>query len=226
MSAITYRSDFLDATISATSTDDHLRDFLQDVALGLGTSFYWAGSASSQGDSAASTGEMLPGTMMLGKVSALTQAFPDGSLVHWSPYAKTGSESRISWPNRGEFLVHLGSTSSHILGSSMMESWNRQPPDGKRWLVQEGSFEITLDDSSGYTAQTDFPTPYDTTPIVFMAIQDAPIGLAGDPYGTGQSASPFNDGSGFISNFSIFGNFNHGTITVNVAWRSEGTARA
>jgi len=83
VSAITYRDDFLEPSSSASTADDHLRDFWQDIALGTDGTFFWPGSNSSQGLSDGSTGELFFGTAVMGETSLDPSNFskPDGTIL-------------------------------------------------------------------------------------------------------------------------------------------------
>src|SRR5207245_716876 len=136
---------------TACSGDDWMRSVTTTVAIGLGQSFYWAGSAASQGASTASSGELQLGTLRTARSANVLGGFGDGFLgLHQN--------------NKG--LYHIGSTWTGLLGHpNMLDAGAGVTfPTSVRWLVQEGRFT-----SSGTTTNVSFPVPYSVAPAVYLA---------------------------------------------------------
>ena len=84
---------------NASAAAGDIRDMKVDIATGLGQSFYWPGSAGSQGASAESSGALQAGTMRPAVASPTGE--PDGSLMIF--YSRPG-------------VFHAGSSGSYYLG--------------------------------------------------------------------------------------------------------------
>lgn len=190
------------STSTASSGDDWLRSFKTTVATGLGESFYWPGSAASQGASAASSGELQLGTLRFARSSSVTGGFDNGYLsLH---------TFRLS-------IRHIGSAWTEMLTHpNMLDHGSGFGfPQTTRWLVQEGRYT-----SSGTTTNITFPTPYAVAPSVylvegFLDSNNADQAVAFFAFGV-STVTP----GGFISLESEIGSSAGGA---DFFWRSEGT---
>src|SRR5439155_11915397 len=153
MSSISWNESLVTSGSSASFGDDALRSIKTTIAIGLGQSFYWPGSAASQGASTASSGELQLGTLRFAKTGFQGGGFGDGFL--------SLDTTRIS-------VRHIGSTWTGMVGhSGMLEASNAAAaitfPQAKRWLVQEGQYT-----STGTTTNVTFPLSYAVAPTVYL----------------------------------------------------------
>ena len=224
MSAITYFDAFLAQASDASQIDNDIRDFAQDIALGLSTSMRWPGSGGGSNDSA---GEMLPGTARIG--SAMTN--PTTSALTRIIEGKEWPNGTLMWHQRsaehvsaGGFAAHSGSENTFIFGGSKMEVHDLPPvtavPYDARWLTQTGTADLLITDSAVTEVAVSFPTPYNDIPFVVTAVSNAWIQKTG--VFAVEGVSDVTAG-GFVSKVSIKGAPSFDYVT-SLQWMAEGKA--
>src|SRR5437773_6730 len=207
MSAISWNESLVTSGSSASFGDDALRSLKTTIAIGLGQSFYWPGSAASQGASTASSGELQLGTLRFAKTGFQQGGFGDGFL--------SLDTTRIS-------VRHIGSTWTGMVGhSGMLEASNAGVaitfPQTQRWLVQEGQYT-----SSGTTTNVNFPFAYARAPNVYL--------IEGylDTLSANSQKSWFAYGVSSVTTggFTSLESFLFGSATTGASyfWRAEGVA--
>lgn len=153
----------------ANTADNEFRSFMSSVAYGLGRSFFWPGSAASQGASTSSTGEMRPGS---------------ARLVLYAPGSGTAQviTSRLDMPDGflgfvgddygNATLWHLGSSQgTYVLSSGNALVAADAPgnaPFTSAWLIQEGTIDETTDADNAVV----FDTAYDGEPNIIISRAD------------------------------------------------------
>ncbi len=152
MATIVWR-DLLSQSSAASLADDDIRELTAEFATGLGESFYWPGSAASQGASTASSGEMLPGGARVPGVNDVNTALFD---------SLDGEVTAIFWKGTTvatPTLIHGGSTSSFVIGGSLAIEASPIPeaaaPFGSRWVASDSSVTFSV---SGTPANNSFAT--------------------------------------------------------------------
>ncbi len=221
MSIIIYRDDLLSDGTVATSAASQVRELASELATGLGESLYWPGSAASQGNSGASSGELMPGTALTSKVgvAGLELQGPDGSI---SQAYVQGALEPLSLVQ----LVHTGSR-PFVLGGSNIEEHAEVPdaatPHGSRWLVQEGRQEFFHSTSNTSTFDISYPIQYTFTPMVLTQ-----VAFTDPPFPTSALANIVTlaniNSDGFSSTISMISGSVLADTTMELLWRSEGTA--
>ncbi|KKL91948.1 hypothetical protein LCGC14_1889640, partial [marine sediment metagenome] len=111
MATIVWR-DLLSQSSAASLADDDIRELTAEFATGVGESFYWPGSAASQGASTASSGEMLPGGARVPGVNVANTALFDSLDGEITAIYKG---TTVATPT----LLHGGSTSSFVIGGAI-----------------------------------------------------------------------------------------------------------
>lgn len=197
----------------ASFGDDAIRSVLSNAAGGLGESFFWPGSATSQGASTASSGELKPGSLRFARSGSLSGGFPNGFL---------------SVNTKNVSLAHIGSTWTGTVGHSAAlygqstDTLNFPFPQTSRWLVQEGTFNVGVLTTS---LSVTFPVSYKTTPVVFV--------LGSDPRQAPTSATTTGfvvlgvssaSTGGFTSVFSEMQLLGSSSSITGYSWRAEGIA--
>jgi hypothetical protein len=182
---------------TASLVDNDIRSMLTAIGTGLGESVYWPGSAASQGGSASSSGELMPGSARLARAgtSARTGGHPDGFLLLDS--------NKVS-------LHHIGSSTTGMMGHSNMldRGAGLEAPFTARWVIQEGTYN-----SSDRTTEQAFPLEYDGVPFV---------DISGGQLGTKWMWAPSEvTQGGFTSIGSWVGS--GATSAATWYWMSEGT---
>lgn len=181
MAVITWR-DLLSQSSAASLADDDIRELVAEFATGLGESFYWPGSAASQGDSTLSSGELIPGAARVPGVNVVDTALFD---------ALDGELTAIYWKGTTQArptLLHGGSTSSFVLGGALAIEASPAPeaaaPFTSRWLAVDSitTFEISLNEpDNSFATNSAFGVTFGANPNVQVSL-DIPSG-----FGTGDS---------------------------------------
>ena len=215
-------SGLLSQDSAASLGDDDLRELTAEFATGLGESFYWPGSAASQGASTASSGEMLPGTARVpGTDIVNTVLFDalDGELtaVYWKG-------TIVSTPT----ILHGGSSSSFVVGGSLAIESSPAPetaaPFTSRWVAVDSvsTFLIssTPGDNSFATSVPSLGTVFGAPPNVQVSLDAPGIFGAADSliYGVDNVTT-----SACSSYVSFIGTPSAAPAVVTMNIRSEGT---
>lgn len=208
----------------ASAVDDSTRTFKRELARGIGEFMYWPGSAASQGNSAASTGEMLAGTARVGindwragPGAAGTRAGgqPNGVVFHGQ------DQGSSSLPMTDSIVAaHIGENPFVFGGSHMMEHATSVATT-ERWLAQEGEVEVSIPDDDTVDVTVDFPITYGSWPLVFLSVESH-RGL-GNNYGVYASVLTAS-AERFTSRISLFNTLGLlNPLPHRLIWRSEGT---
>lgn len=156
MAVITWRT-LLSQSSAASLADDDLRELIAEFATGLGESFYWPGSAASQGASTASSGEMLPGTARVAGTGGAIFDSLDGEITATFDRGTTVATAT---------LIHGGSSSSILLGGGIATEASPAPeaaaPFTSRWVAVDSTVTFVL---SGTEANNSLATnvPFSVT---------------------------------------------------------------
>ena len=232
MAVITWR-DLLSQSSAASLADDDLRELVAEFATGLGESFYWPGSAASQGASTSSSGEMLPGGARVPGVAVLNTALFD---------ALDGEITAAYWPGTVTLqptLLHGGSTSSFVIGGGIAIESSPTPeaatPFTSRWVTVDSATSVII---SGTEADNSFATNVPSLGTLFGAVPNVQVSLEVNPGALGAGDSVIHgvdsvtinttspDGetvsacSSYVSFIGLPG-FAGSVVTMNI--RSEGT---
>ena len=197
MAEITWDETVPTGASNASEADDAFRSLTSSIAVGLGESFYWPGSAASQGASTASSGEQIPGSARVAVgATAPTGGHPNGFLA---------------LDANNEQIWHVGSAWTDVLAHGRMQDRNGgvgDAPFTTRWLLSTGTIR-----SLDRTDEVTFATAYNGIPTVML--------------GPGQGAALWDIGLKNVSpsGFTVNKRFRRsGASTVaSVFWRSEGT---
>ena len=220
MATITWRT-LLSQSSAASLADDDLRELIAEFATGLGESFYWPGSAASQGASTASSGEMLPGTARapgLATGSILFDAL-DGELT--AAYHRGTTQARPT-------LLHGGSTASFVIGGALAIESSPAPeaaaPFTSRWVAVDSISTFLI---SSTEANNSFATNVASLGTVFGAPPNVQVSLdapgifgAADSLIYGIDSVTSSAGSSYVS-FIGAPSAAPAVVTMNI--RSEGT---
>ena len=222
MAVITWRT-LLSQSSAASLADDDLRELVAEFATGLGESFYWPGSAASQGASTASSGELIPGAARVPGVNVVNTALSD---------ALDGELTAVYWKGTTQArptLLHGGSTSSFALGGALAIEASPAPeaaaPYTSRWLAVDSitTFLISLTEpDNSYATNSAFGTTFGAVPNVQVSLTQ-PI----TAFGTGDSLIYGIDSvtssacSSYVSYIGDYGGAAASVITMHL--RSEGT---
>lgn len=210
MTQISWDTSFITSGSDASFGDDAIRSFLVNVALGLGESLYWPGSADSQGASAASSGELQLGALRFARGGFVQGGFPNGYL---------------SVNTKNVSLFHIGSTWTGTVGHSATLYYATGSgftfPQASRWLVQEGQFNAA---AGAFSSTVTFPTSFTSTPVVFVTAADphvsASAGTCDIPVIGISSATTIGFTSAFSTLFSPAGS----SALTSYVWHAEGIA--
>lgn len=199
MSTITWNNAVPAQADSANTVDDLLRSTVTSVAVGVGESFFWPGSAASAGASTASTGVMRPGAGRLSRASQRLVAYGDGYL----------SVSTIR-----NAVIHMGSTRTELVAHPMgYEWWHVARNPGSNGtnvaLLQMGSF--TTDQNQRTLLRVDFPRTFVSTNSITVLLQSS----RSDVFGSVASTNA----SGFTSLLSQIGATGSSTV---ITWCALG----
>ncbi len=199
MTVITWDETVPTGASNASEADDAFRSLTTSIAAGLGESFYWPGSAVSQGGSAASSGELIPGSARVAVAGPATDA-PTG-----------GHPNGFLALDRSKRIWHSGSAWTDILAHGRMQDRNGgigNAPFTTRWLIQTGQFE-----TSNRTDEITFTTAYNGVPNVML--------------GPGEQARAWEFGlkNVLLSSFTVNKRYveSGASTTPIIYWRSEGT---
>lgn len=189
---------------SASTVDDDIRSMLTNMSGGVGESMYWPGPTATQGSSAASSGELKPGSLRFARagVSARTGGHPNGFLLL--------DTNRVS-------IHHIGSENTMFLGHAQMQGHGTAPSrvtDFAVWLMQEGLDDPATSGSATHSNSTSFPSGYNGVPEVYLT----PVGAGAEDFIF--AISEITRG-GFTSVWSYIGSGSTSDFAVN--WRSVGT---
>jgi len=195
---------YFSASSDASAIDDDVRSLKSDFAAGIGEFAYGPSSASSQGASTSSTGELLPGA---GRFAEITDARSN----------TTGNTSGWLVEDTSTVLMHhAGSTATVALGGQRVdEAVSSENEDTFRWVVSTGTEVFSFGGVSVIT--TTFPTPYNSRPFVYMQLEtDGNAGAERPLAGIEQINT-----SQFVSVISNLGTATGANWTIQ--WMSEGT---
>jgi len=201
--------------VTDTSLDDEIRSMLTNIGGGLGTSFYWPGSAAQAG-SAGSSGEMLLGTMRA----------PRGTVRAGG--AGNGFIGQDTNPEAGG-LWHVGSAVTfRFTGLAQQQEQNTTPgnaPYAARWVVSSGTaMHPSPDTTTSFSTTISYGVTYSGIPNIQVGVVNSNFDEKIYPiYGVGSVTA-----TQFVSVLSIV---QPGAPTlpddivgaVEVMWRSEGT---
>lgn len=222
MAEILWR-DLLSQASDASLADDDIRELVAEFATGLGESFYWPGSAASQGASTASSGEMLPGSARAPGVNVVNTALFD---------ALDGELTVIFWKGTTQArptLLHGGSTSSFVLGGALAIESSPAPeaaaPYTSRWVAVDSvsTFEISLTEpDNSYATNVSLGTTFGATPNVQVSLTQPLDGIgASDSIIYGINNVTTSACSSYVSYIGDYGGAVASVITMHL--RSEGT---
>ena len=206
MSSITWNEISPAAASLATNTDDTIRSDLTAMATGIGESFFWPGSAASEGDSASSGGDTVLGLARFHRGPSRLTTAEDGFLS-----IDTGGSFGVS-------LRHIGTSQVESLAvghCNVIEELNTTGTVDVRWVEQQATHTFADDDVANETIT--FPTAYDGVPAVRASLR----GAAGS-----ENSVSFGIHSITATNFqSTFSYMGPGAVvtTQNLDWVSKGT---
>ena len=177
MAEIVWR-DLLSQSSAASLADDDIRELVVEFATGIGESFYWPGSAASQGASTSSSGEMLPGGARAPGVNVVNTALFDSldgevTAVYWKG-------TTVATPT----LLHGGSTSSFVIGGALAIEASPEPeaaaPFGSRWVGVDSTATFVLSGTpanNSFATNVNFGTTFGAVPNVQVSFSG--LGLLG-----------------------------------------------
>ncbi len=172
MAEILWRT-LLSQSSAASLADDDIRELTAEFATGIGESFYWPGSAVSQGASTASSGELQPGSARVPGVNVVNTALFDS--VDGEVTAIFWKGTTVATPT----LIHGGSTSSFVIGGSLAIEASPVPeaaaPFGSRWIAVDSTSTFIL---SGTPAENSFATNVDFG-TTFGAVPNVQVSFSG-----------------------------------------------
>lgn len=213
----------LSQSSAASLADDDIRELVAEFATGLGESFYWPGSAASQGASTMSSGEMLPGGARVPGVNVINTALFDGL---------DGELTAIYWkgtPAATPVLLHGGSSGSFVVGGSLAIEASPVPeaaaPYTSRWIAVDSvsTFEISLNEpDNSFATNVSLGTIFGANPNIQVSMTQPAAG-----FGTGDSMIFGIDNvttsacSSYVSYIGDFGGVVASVATMHL--RSEGT---
>ena len=149
MAEILWRT-LLSQSSAASLADDDVRELVAEFATGVGESFYWPGSAASQGASTASSGEMLPGTARVAGTGGAIFDSRDGEITATLDRGTTVATAT---------LIHGGSSSSFLIGGGIAIEASPIPeaaaPFSSRWVAVDSVATFL---TSGTPANNSFAT--------------------------------------------------------------------
>jgi len=226
MALIIWDNSFPADASSQQSMAQSIRTTKEAIAKGVGTSFYWPGSAADQGSSEDSAGQMLLGSHRCMNLTGsanrpLVGDSSDGyvGLVAAGNVALTQGASNT-------YLQHIGSENTHMLGSSGVEevvavfdfnsaTINRQSlASTYRWVVEEGTFTVSQEAMGDYVETVTFTSAYNSPPFVFQSTNSTAFS-----HGVDKVTKTGFDSRG--SSFGAAATADPGSV--QVWWRSEGT---
>ena len=221
MATITWRT-LLSQSSAASLADDDLRELIAEFATGLGESFYWPGSAASQGASTASSGEMLPGGARVPGVTGVNAALfnsLDGEIT---------ATYRLGTVTLQPTLIHGGSSSSFLIGGALAIESSPAPeasaPFTSRWVTVDSisTFLIssTEADNSFATNVASLGTVFGAPPNVQVSLDAPGIFGAADSLIYGIDSVTSSACSSYVS-FIGAPSAAPAVVTMNI--RSEGT---
>lgn len=186
--------------------DDAIRSTMTAISTGVGTSWFWPGSADSAGASSDSAGETRPGsariaekTVSIDPIGRTNVKSPDGYLVT--------DDTALGLYNASE-------NGEHLIGHPQMHESLTVTPSTARWVVTESFFTVT---SAGDGQEFEKTAVF--SPINYDGIPHVQVGApsVGFFYGI-KSITSFN----FTSRFSRVAN-GSSYADSRVMWRSIGT---
>lgn len=226
MATIIWDNTFPADASSQMSMAHSIRTTKEAVANGLGTSFFWPGSAASQGDSADSAGEMLLGTGRAMNLTDSSNFLSAGGSPNGYIGFKRASTVISTQGSSNLYLQHIGSENTHVIAGSGIEEvvavFDRRAANSNqqslatlfRWVVDEGTFTVSEDLFGAWKETVTFGVTYNAAPYVFQSIDSGACSHGVDTV----------TGIDFISRGSSFGNAAPSAPgSVQIWWRSEGT---
>ena len=185
--------------------DDDIRSMLTNMSGGIGESMYWPGPTATQGSSAASSGELKPGSLRFARAG---------------PSARTGGHSNgfLLLDSNRVSIHHIGSENTMFLGHADMHErvgGIGNAPFTTSWLIQEGTFPLGSNVTvTVESISTNYPIPYNGIPEVYLSPTSNGFNWV---YGLSATTS-----AGITANFSYIGGI-AGVAAPIFLWRSEGT---
>lgn len=141
---------------SANSADDQIRSDITALATLIGESFYWPGSAATQGASTSSSGELRPGTAR--------PAYGSSVRVGGAPNGTLGYDTLNTT------FWHAGTRPHVVGGPSMAEHVPTTGLGEARWLVSSGSYPVVLSHTGGDETSWNFGFVYSVPPVVLASL--------------------------------------------------------
>jgi hypothetical protein len=151
---------------TASAMDDKFRSIVTSIAVGLGESFFWDGSAASQGASVSSSGQMKLGTAR----SAVSNSI--STFVGGAPNGYVGIVADES------YVQHIGSAQTVFLGGGNMLEHVTDPAPTARWVLDSGTTSGEITDAG--TLVIPFSVTFTAAPTVLASVEEAE-----DPYTLG-----------------------------------------
>ena len=180
MAEILWRA-LLSQASAASLADDDIRELTAEFATGIGESFYWPGSATSQGASTSSSGEMLPGgARVAGVGTAIFNSF-DGEITATYDRGTTAATAT---------LIHGGSSSSFLIGGGIAIEASPAPestaPFTSHWVASDSSVSFVIDATeanNSFATNAPFGRTFGAAPNVQVSVSGLVAGLFNIIYG-------------------------------------------
>jgi len=205
----------LSQSSAASLADDDIRELVAEFATGIGESFYWPGSAASQGASTASSGEMLPGSARVaGTGVAIFNSF-DGEIT--ATYDRGTTVATAT-------LIHGGSSSSFVIGGGIAVEASPAPeaaaPFTSRWVAVDSLSTFLISSTSAdnsFATNVSLGTTFGAPPNVQVSLAQF---INGDTPVFGIDNVTISECSSY---YSLIGNATSPNLTAFLRIRSEGT---
>jgi len=204
MASIVWSNTTPGTDMTASAVDNQIRSDRTAIAAGIGTALYWpSDSAISRGDSATSSGQMLPGTarsLYSAAATDLVGGAGNGALGLFGTH---------------DYLKHVGSAATVFFGGALMEEHATHPTPGARWVVARGSSVVSIDNTPSTIS---FGITYDVAPYVWQTVEAGDAGNDLHFHGVNTVST-----TAFESRNSYVGGGIYIDDNVTMHWCSEGT---